>query len=528
MQFSDFREFLTELERRGLLRDVSAPVDKNWEISAVMRWIYQGLPENDRFGIRFTNVIGYDFPVVVGASGANYKSYALAMGLDPDLPRADIIRSAHEKWEAALRNPIPPVVADSGRGAPCKENILRGDDIDIHRFPFPVWTPEKDPGWDEGYGFITAGFHISKDPATGVRNVGTYRNRIVNKPDQFCIRPGVSSGLRDHLLKNEANGKATEVALVLGAQPAVGLVSVNAIPPDMDELAVAGALYGAPIELVPCETIALEVPATAEIVIEGRLLPAAEQPYRWDGPFGEYTGYQGPGSLNPVFQITCITHRNNAVLQTFISQMPPSESSKLRQMADEGFLLSVLNQMVGNVVAIHVPESTQRMVIVAVKKQSPGHPRRVAHALTTLVKANPKIVIVVDDDIDVYSWDDIFWAVTFRTAMQPDRCGVQLLEGLDPVPNDYSVFRSAEEERQMQGRYPYTTMKLFIDGTRPYKPYPATSLLPRKYLEMALEKWSSYGLPELANPQIPVKLFSEELDLRAGVVRLPKQPSADE
>jgi UbiD family decarboxylase len=528
LQFRDFREFLTELERRGLLRDVSQPVDKNWEISAVMRWVYQGFPESDRFGIKFSNVVGYDFPVVVGASGANYKSYALAIGLDPDRPRAEITKGAHEKWEDALKNPIPPIVAKSGAGAPCKENILLGADIDIHTFPFPVWTPEKDPGWEEGYGFITSGFHISKDPVTGIRNVGTYRNRIINKADQFCIRPGISSGLRDHVQKNEANGKSTECALVLGAQPSVGLVSVNAIPADMDELAVAGALNGAAIELVPCETIDLEVPATAEIVIEGRLLHPSEQPYRWDGPFGEYTGYQGPGSLNPVFQITCITHRNNAILQTFISQFPPSESSKLRQMADEGFLLSVLNQIVGNVIAIHVPESTQRMAIVAIKKQSAGHPRRVAHALTTLVKANPKIIIVVDDDIDVYNWDDIMWAVTFRTAMQPERCGVQLMEGMDPVGNDYSVFKSAEEEKQLQGRWPYTTMKLFIDATRPYKPYPATSLPPRKYMEMALEKWKSYGLPDLANPEIPVKLFSEERDLRSGAVRLPKQPSADE
>lgn len=528
MQFDDFREFLTELERRGLLRNVSQPVDKNWEISAVTRWIYQGFPEAERFGIRFTNVVGYDVPVVVGALGANYKSYALAIGLDPDRPRSEIMQGAHEKWEAALKNPIPPVVAADGKGAPCKENILLGKDIDIHKFPFPVWTPEKDPGWKEGYGFITAGFHISKDPVTGVRNVGTYRNRIIDRPDQICIRPGISSGLRDHVLKNEANGKATEVALVLGAQPTVGLVSVNAIPSEMDELAVAGALHGSPIALVPCETVDLEVPATAEIVIEGRLLPAAEQPYRWDGPFGEYTGYQGPGSLNPVFQITCITHRNGAVLQNFISQFPPSESSKLRQMADEGFLLSVLNQLVGNVTAIHVPESTQRMTIVALKKQSPGHPRRVAHALTTLVKSNPKIIIVVDDDIDVYNWDDIFWAVTFRTPLQRDRCGVQLFEGMDPVPNDYSVFKSVEEEREMQGRYPYTTMKLFIDATRPYKPYPATSLPPRKYMEMALANWKSYGLPSLTNPELPVKLFSEERDLRLGMVRLPKQPSVDE
>ena len=175
-------------------------------------------------------------------------------------------------------------------------------------------------------------------------------------------------------------------------------------------------------------------------------------------------------------------------------------------MADEGFLLSILNQLVGNIVAIHVPESTQRMAIVSIKKESPGHPRRVANALSTLVKANPKIMIVVDDDIDVYSWDDIFWAVTFRTALQPERCGVQLLERMDPVANDYSVFRSFEEERQMQGRYPYSTMKLFIDATRPYKPYPATSLPPRKYMEMALAQWKSYGLPAVANPELPVKL----------------------
>jgi 4-hydroxy-3-polyprenylbenzoate decarboxylase len=528
MRFDDFREFLDELARRGLLKDVEQPVDKNWEVSSVMRWIYQGMPEKDRFAIRFKNVKGYDFPVVVGALGASYKSYAVAIGLDPELPRAEILKQAHERWQAALKTPIPPVVLDNAKGAPCKENIIKGDKIDIHKLPFPVWTPEKDPGSKEGYGFITAGFHISKDPDNGICNVGTYRNRIINKPDQFCVRPGISSGLRDHFKRNEARGKATEVALVLGTEPTVGLVSVNAIPADMDELAVAGGLKGEAIKLVRCETVDLEVPATAEIVIEGRLLPASEEPYRWDGPFGEYTGYQGPGSLNPVFQITCITHRNNAILQTFISQFPPSESSKLRQMGDEGFLLSVLNNLVGGITAIHVPEATQRAIVVSVKKVSPGHPRRVANALTTMVKANPKFIIVVDDDIDVYSWDDVLWAVTFRTPMLRERCGVQFIDGMDPVGNDYSVFASAEEEKAMQGRYKGLTMKLFIDATRPYKPYPATSLPPRKYLEMALKNWSSYGLPPLANPEVPVKLYSEERDLLAGEVRLPKQPSVDE
>jgi UbiD family decarboxylase len=528
MQFDDFRSFLSDLERRSLLREVAQPVDKAWEISAVMRWVYQGLPENDRYAIRFSNVKGSDHPVVVGALGANYKTYALAIGLDPDLPRAEIMKQAHEKWESALRNPLPPKVRKDSKGAPCKENILLGKDINIHKFPFPVWTPEKDPGWKEGYGFITSGFHISKDPDNGIRNMGTYRNRTIGKPDQFCVRPGVSSGLRDHFKRNEARGKPTEVAVVLGAQPVVGLTAVNAIPAHMDELAVSGALHGAPLDMVPCETVDLEVPATAEIVIEGKLLPASQYPYRWDGPFGEYTGYQGPGSLNPVFHVSCITHRNNAILQCFISQFPPSESSKLRQIADEGFLLSILNQLVGNVTAIHVPEATQRMIVVAVKKMSPGHPRRVANALSTMSKANPKIMIVVDDDIDVYNWDDVLWAVTFRTTLLRERCGVQFFEGMDPVGNDYSVFKSAEEETEMQGRYRYTAMKLFIDATRGYRPYPATSLPPRKYMEMALENWSSYGLPPLTNPQIPVKLFAEERDLQSGQVRLPPQPSLDE
>lgn len=528
MQFNDFREYLAKLQACGLLRDVSHPVDKNWEISAIMRWVYQGLDEIDRYGIRFTNVKGYDHPVVVGALGASYKSYALAIGLDPELPRREIMEGAHRKWEAALKDPIPPSIRSDGKGAPCKENIHLGKEIDIHRLPIPVWTPEKDPGWQEGFGFITAGYHISKDPDSGIRNVGTYRNRIINRPDEFCVRPGVASGLRSHFLRNEEKGKPTEVALVLGAQPTIGLVSVNAIPADMDEMAVAGALHGRAIDLVPCETIDLEVPATAEIVIEGRLLPASEQPYRWDGPFGEYTGYQGPGSRNPVFKVSCITHRDNAILQCFISQFPPSESSKLRQIADEGFLLSVLNQMVGNVTAIHIPESTQRMAIVSVKKQSPGHPKRVANALSTMVKANPKIIIVVDDDIDVYDWDDIFWAVTFRTVLLRERCGVQFMDGMDPVGNDYSVFKSADEEKEMQGRYKHATMKLFIDATRPYRPYPATSLPPRKFMEMALDKWESYGLPPLSNPQVPVKLFSEERDLQSGAVRLPEQPTGDE
>ncbi|MDP2725912.1 MAG: UbiD family decarboxylase, partial [Dehalococcoidia bacterium] len=325
----DLGSCIAALESQGLLRHVVTEVDPTWELSALMRWVYLGFPEEQRYAVVFDKVKGYDIPVAVGVLGASYKTYAACLGLNPNGPRSQVMAQIRTRWADALDNPLRPTVVSTG---PCKERILRGADIDTHKLPVPVWTPEKDRNWQEGYGFFTSPYVVTKDPDTGIPNVGTYRIRVRQEPNILGMGWAGGTHMRAHFLKNQARGKATDVAIVLGADPMVGMASVTRIPADMNEYAVAGGLMGAPLELVKCETVDLEVPAHAEIVIEGRIPTARERRYESEAPFGEMTGYQGSATFAPVCEITCITQRKKPIYQAFISQMPPSESSKVRHI----------------------------------------------------------------------------------------------------------------------------------------------------------------------------------------------------
>jgi UbiD family decarboxylase len=518
---SDFRIHLQNLERIGLLRHVTKEVDKNWEISAVMRWVYHGNSEPRRYAVMFDHVKGYNIPVVVGAIGASYMTYAVSLGLDPMRPKTDLMDEIRKRWIKAIDHPIEPVLVSTG---PCKENILLGDEVDIHKLPVPVWTPEKDRYWKEGYGFLTSPFHITKDPETGIRNVGTYRNMLRKEPDEMGIFPSLGTDLLLHIKKNEAKGWPTEIATVIGTDPTIGMTSVTTFPPEYDEMAISGGLRGTPIELVRCETVDLEVPATAEFVIEGKILPPHERSYEMEGPFGEFTGHQGGALLNPVYKITCITHRDNPIYQGFISEMPPSESSKLRHISTESLVLRQLEMLgIPGIVDINMPETTQsHITIISIKKLSMRHPAKVANALFSILQpGSGKIVIVVDDDIDVYDNDHLWWAVTFRTSMVPERMNIHFVEGLQAVKLDYSALPSFFSEGKIPPSMGQPAIGLFIDATRPFIPFPGVSLPPEKYLKKVRDIWESYHLPELEREDLPKAAQLEEEHLKSGIVTFP-------
>jgi len=465
----------------------------------------------------FHQVKGHNIPVVVGAMGS-YKMYSVGLELDPSKPRNELMGKIREKWINALDNPVEPKIVDTG---PCKENILVGDQIDIHKLPVPVWAPEKDGGSEKGYGFLTSPYHVTKDPDTGTRNVGTYRNMIRDEPNIMGIAPMHGSHCAIHVKKNEEKGKDTEIATVLGADPTIGMVSVAPIPYGVDEFAVAGGLRGAAVELVKCETVDLEVPATAEIVIEGKLLNKGRRGWEREGPFGEYTGYEGPDRLGPLFQITCITHRHNPIYQGFVSQMPPSESTKVKHMANESIVLRTLRSLgVEGVVDLSMPEAGgQGVIIVSIQKQHYGHPRHIAEAVFSVLQPRwGKFVIVTDDDIDIYDLNGVLWAVMFRTAMTPNRKNIQFLEGICAQVLDYSGTPSIEDARKKED---WPGVGVFIDATRPYSPYPVTSLPPARYLEKAREEWEKYGLPTLETLDLPRCVTIEEEYLRKGVSAKP-------
>lgn len=515
----DLRAHLAELEKHGLLKRVKNEIDKDWELSAVSRWVYIGNKEDSRYATLYENVKGFDIPVVVGAIGGSYKTYAVALGVDPNLPRKEVMQQIREKWINALDNPIKPVLVEDG---PVHENLITGDDVDVHMLPVPVWTPEKDRGWDKGNGYITSPYHVTKDPETGIRNVGTYRTMLREEKDFLGIAGTFGAHIWHHIKKNEEKGKPTEIATVIGCDPAVGMVAVTEVPYGVDEFAVAGALRGEPLRLVKCKTVDIEVPASAEIVIEGRLLSEKEREYEAEAPFGEYTGYQGSAKFSPVYEVTAITHRNNPIYQAFISQMPPSESSKVRHVAYEALILKHFKSMgFEGIVDINIPESTQAgVVIVSIRKNNDGQPARIANAILAALQPRwGKFIIVTDDDVDVYDLDNVLWAMTFRTSLTPKRRGIHFFEGLIAQCLDYS---SVENMENLKTRWDWPGEAVLIDATRPYVPYPVVALPPQKYLRKALDSWKKYGLPELEKKEIPRCIQVEEEYLEKGIAALPK------
>jgi len=515
----DLKAHLKALDDHGLLRRVRTEVDKDWELSAIMRWVYMGNEEAKRYAVLFERVKGYKIPVVVGAIGASYQTYAVSLGIDPDKPRAEVMGEIRRKFIQALKNPLPPVRV---RGGPCKEKTDRGSAVDIHKFPIPVWTPEKDRGWEEGHGFITAPCCITKDPETRIRNVGTYRIMVRPEPNVMGIGATQGAHIMHHIRKNEACGQATEIATVIGADPVIGMVSATEVPYGVDELAVAGALRGAPIEVVPCETVAIEVPAHAEIVIEGRLPPKSERPYEPEAPFGEYTGYQGSAKFSPVYEITCITYRKDCIYQAFMSQMAPSESSKLRHVSFEALILKHLEDLgYEGIVDINIPESAQvGVIIISIKKLDDGQPGRIAQAVFSRLQPRwGKFVIVTDDDVDIYDLDNVLWAITFRTSLSPTRRNIRFLDGMVAQILDYSAGNAMEDLRE---RWDLLSAGVLMDATRPYAPYPLVSLPPARYLMKALESWQGYGLPDLEHKDLPRCLLVEEEYLKKGLAALPR------
>ena len=473
MAYRDLREYVEVLERRGKLHRVTAEVDKDWEIAAVCRRVFQKIPARTRPVLIFERVRGFDIPVLVGSLGASPEVYALALRC--------AVEEIGRKWEHAQLHPVTPVGVSSG---PCKEVILKGDDADLLQFPVPIWTVEHDPG-----PYITAPCIVTKDPDTGSYNVGTYRLQVKGKRT-LGLWAGEGQDISRHRRKYEARNLPTPVAIVLGPDPTIEMVSVTKFSPTLNEYDVAGGLRGEPVPLVPCETMPLEVPATAEIVIEGEM-PAGYREH--EGPFGEYTGYMGAAGHTPVINVTCITHRRAPIYRAFFSQMPPSESSCIRRTGREQAIFKHLKDDLGlPVAALHLLESTGAagILVISLATHQPWQIAQVVHGACGFAPAYGKIMILVDDDIDVHDHAQVEWAVSFR--MQPDR-DVEILRGTQAVGLDPS---QAPPDVPQEDISRSIGSKLVIKATRKHA-FPPLSLPPEEHLRRVDAEWEKYGLPAL-------------------------------
>jgi len=469
LAYEDFREYLEVLERAGKLHRIQKTVDPGWEIAAVARVVFQKIPAPKRPALFFEQVEGYSIPVVGGVLGASREIYALALETTVD--------GIADKWTEAQSRPIRPEIVAKG---PCQENVLIGEEVDIFQFPIPVWTVGHDPG-----PYLTAPFIVSKDPETGIPNVGTYRVQVKEKNKLGCMVNFIQH-LRRHVEMNNRLDRPTPVAIVLGTDPTIGLVSVSKVAYGINEFAVAGGLRGEPVKLVKCITSDLEVPATAEIVIEGEILPNYLE---HEGPFGEYTGYMGPAGDAYVINVKCITHRHDPILQVFFSQMPPSESSVIRGFGREAAILKHL------VEDLHLPVEDVRLkesggsaayLAISIKKEYPGQAQEVAWAAWSVDPTLGKFMVVVDNDIDIRDDFALDWALSFRVQpakdcyIVPDTPAVRLDPSTAPA-----------DEPQLTRRR-QTASKILIDATMKHA-YPPLALPPQAHLERVAAMLQDYG-----------------------------------
>ncbi|MDT3700973.1 MAG: UbiD family decarboxylase [Thermincola sp.] len=469
MAFADLREFLAELEKRGKLHRISKPVEKEWEVAAVCRQVFRKIPAHQRPAVLFENIKGHDFPIAAGVLGSSREIYAMAIGTTPDKLR--------EKWAEAMANAVEPVIVDNG---PVQEVVQIGDEVDLLAFPIPTWTVEHDAG-----PYLTSPYLISKDPETGARNVGTYRMQAKSK-NKTGIMMSIGQHMDIQLGKYKELGQKMPLAVVVGSDPTIGVVSVSKLSYVMDEIAVAGGLRGEPVQMVRCKTIPMEVPATAEIVLEGWVDPNERED---EGPFGEYTGYMGPVGSNFVFHITCITHRKDAIYQAFVSQMPPSESSCIRSVGREAPLMAFLKDKLGlPIVDLHLTEASgaASFLIISMKKEFEAQVYQVISAAWGVSPAYGKFTIIVDEDIDVRDHFAVEWAMSFRVRPETDVFieNKHVAVGLDPALAAWSD-RNEDRSRKIAG-------KVAIDATKKHE-FPPVAIPPKGHLDLVEANWEQYG-----------------------------------
>ena len=489
--YKDLREYVRVLEEKGKLVRVKRKINKDTELMPLVRWQFRGLPESQRKAFLFEKVVDakgrkYAIPVLVAAHAASRDVYALGMKCAPE--------EIAEKWSKAQLKPVEPKTVASG---PAQEVVHKGTTLLEHggldKFPVPISTP----GFDNGP-YLTCANWVTKDIETGVHNIGNYRAMIKSETRTGAFFAERVQHMKTHWDKCRQRGIPLQTAVVIGASPNIGFVGTAKLPYEVDEYAIAGGIAGEPVRLVKCKTIDMEVPASAEIVIEGEIpTDSLEQ----EGPFGEFTGYIGSGSLSPYFNVTCITHRKDPIYTAFISQFPPSESSLLRGISFEAILYKFLRydcNIPGILdVALHEATGSHMLCVVRMKKFHPGQVWQALDGVAAFWLASPKIIVAVDEDIDPRDPDAVNWALGFR--MQPHRDTKVSMGKAMALDHSLAPLTAPEEEQ----RYPSPTggSALLIDATLKW-PYPPVSLPRKQFMEGARKIWEELGLPALS-PKSP-------------------------
>ena len=411
MKFKDLREFTAFLEQKGELRRIKTPVSNELEITEIAdRVIKSGGP-----ALLFENLDGFDIPVLINMYGSQQRM-AWALGvehLDELIDRVqgllDLMHGSPEGLVNKLRTlgqlvHLGSYQPKTVRNAPCQEVVLKGEYVDLYKFPIiKCWPLDGGP-------YITLPLVITRDPVTGVQNYGMYRLQVYDKQTTGMHWQTHKVGTHHYRLSHEMGLEKLDVAVALGGDPATIWTGSAPLPPDMDEMVVAGFLREEGVELVKAKTSDLLVPAQAEIVLEGYVIPGEE---RLEGPFGDHTGYYSMEDPYPVFHVTCITHRRQPIYPTTIVGRPPMEDYYMGKVTERIFL-PMIRTILPEVVDINMPAEGvfHNLVIVSVKKEYPGQARKVIHGLWGLgLMSLAKTIIAVDHFVDVQNVSEVAWRV---------------------------------------------------------------------------------------------------------------------
>ena len=426
MNFKDLRDFISFLESKGDLRRITTPVSSELEITEICdRTVKQGGP-----ALLFENVEGYDIPVLINMYGSEQRM-AWALGVDK---LGDLVQRV-QGILGLMQGGAPKGIVDKlrmlgrlrelasfqskiVRSGPCQEVVHTGDDVDLFKYPILKCWPM------DGGRYITLPLVITKDPETGVRNFGMYRIQVFDRNTCGMHWQTHKVGARHYRVSREEGRERVEVAVALGGDPATIWTGSAPLPPDMDEMMIAGFIREEGVELVKAKTVDLEVPAHAEMIIEGYVTPGDEA---LEGPFGDHTGYYSLADTYPVFHVTAITHRREPIYPTIIVGRPPMEDYFMGKVTERVFL-PIMQTVLPEIVDINMPAEGvfHNLVLVSIKKEFPGHAQKVMYGLWGLgLMSLAKAIIVVDHYVDVHDLSEVTWRVTNNIDAARDIITVQ-------------------------------------------------------------------------------------------------------
>jgi 4-hydroxy-3-polyprenylbenzoate decarboxylase len=481
----DFQAHLAALEARGLLLRIERAINKDTELHPLVRWQFQGgLREDQRRAFLFTNVVdargrSYGMPVAVGALAASAEIYSVGMGR----PVGEI--------EAAWQIGDDTTTGGSGFAIACSQAVvIRGDELraadnGLARLPVPISTP----GFDAAP-YLTATLCVTRDPDTGIQNMGTYRAAL-KAADRLGVRMAARVGGAGgylHWRKHNKRGEPMPCAIVIGCAPVAMFTGGMKLAVDLDEMAVAGALAGTPLRTAKAITVDLDVPADAEIVVEGLIDPDLLEP---EGPFGESHGHVALEDFNMSMRVTAITHKPTPVFASIISQVTPSESSVLKRLAMEPLFLAHLRERLAITgvrrVVLHEPLSNLRKVIFVQYAQATPRTEvwRGLFGASTLLADCGKICIGVSEDIDPTNTDAVLWSLAYRSNPAED---VHIAPHRSAGHGPKSGPRSEDSS-------------ILIDATLKHAA-PPLALPAREFMARARTIWQELHLPPLT-PQSP-------------------------